>query len=152
MKKFRVTLDAVRVVRLREEKEALEAYSAALLARQKALDRLEEVRLQQAQESEVTRQEMSAGCTSGRLRQRQSFHESLRIHLRAAEGCFAESELLQQGTMQRLVQAKQRREVVDKAFERQHASHQKGVMREEAHLLDELAQRQLPTSLRWQNA
>ena len=57
MKKFRFTLDAVRVVRQREEKEALESYSSALLARQKALDRLEEVRLQQAEAAEQTRQE-----------------------------------------------------------------------------------------------
>ncbi len=152
MKKFRFTLDAVRVVRQREEKEALESYSSALLARQKALDRLEEVRLQQAEASEQTRQEMSAGCTAGRLRQRQSFHESLRISLRECEGRLVLAETVQQSAMQRLVQAKQRRDVVDKAFERQHAGHQKGVMVEEAHLLDELAQRQLPTSFRWQNA
>ncbi len=152
MKKFRFTLDAVRVVRQRAEKEALEAYSAAILARQKALQQLEEVRLRQAEASEETRQEMSAGCTSGRLRQRQSFHESLRARLREAEGSFAEAEVVQQNSMLRLVQAKQGREVVDKAFERQRATHQKQGMIEEAHLLDELAQRQLPTSLRWQNA
>lgn len=152
MKKFRFTLDAVRIVRQREEKTALEAYSAALLARQKALDRLEHIRLQQAEAAEETRQEMSAGCTSGRLRQRQSFHESLRATLREAEGKFAQAEAAQQVAMQRLVQAKQGREAVDKAFERQKAGHQKQVLIEEAHLLDELAQRQLPSSLRWQNA
>lgn len=152
MKKFRFTLDAVRVVRQREEKNALEAYSAALLARQKALDRLEEIRLQQAQAAEETRQEMSAGCTSGRLRQRQSFHESLRVTLREAEVRFAQAEVVQQNAMQRLVQAKQGREAVEKAFDRQKSSHQKLAMLEEAHLLDELAQRQLPQSLRWQNA
>jgi flagellar export protein FliJ len=152
MKKFRFTLDAVRVVRQRAEKEALEAYSAAIVARQKAYQRLEEVRLLQAEASEETRQEMSAGCTSGRLRQRQSFHESLRAKLREAEDSFTEAEAVQQKAMQRLVQAKQGREVVDKAFERQRGAHQKQGMIEEAHLLDELAQRQLPASLRWQNA
>lgn len=152
MKKFRFTLDAVRVVRQRAEKEALEAYSAALSARQKAFDKVEAVRLQQAEASEQTRQEMTAGCTSGRLRLRQSFHESLRISLRECESRFAQAEMVQQNAMQRLVQAKQGREVVDKAFERQQAGHAKQVMMEEARLLDELAQRQLPTSLRWQNA
>ena len=64
----------------------------------------------------------------------------------------ARAETALQQAMLALVQAKQRREVVDKSHERQRAAHDREAAREEAALLDELARRQLGPDLHGQFA
>jgi flagellar export protein FliJ len=152
MKRFRFTLEALRILRQRQEQDALEVYAKALLERQKAQDHLQQLKRQQAELEEETRREMSAGCQVHRLRQRQVFHESLRLGIRAQEQKLSLAEMGVQRAMQALVQAKQRREAVDNAHDRQKTAHGKQALREEAAMLDELAQRQLGESLRGQFA
>ncbi len=143
MKRFKFTLEALHTVRKRQEQEAMEFYAKALLEKEQALERLAALRRQQDELADETRREMSAGCQADRLRQRQIFHETVRQSIRRQEAAVSKAELNVQQAMQLLVQAKQQREAVDKAHDRQRSVYERDAAREEAALLDELARRQL---------
>jgi flagellar export protein FliJ len=152
MKRFKFSLEALHTVRKRQEQAAMEAYAKALLEREQALERLAALRREQDQLADETRREMSAGCQADRLRQRQVFHEAVRQSIRRQEQVLSRAEMALQQAMLGLVQAKQRREAVDKAHDRQRSVYDRDAAKEEAALLDELARRQLGPDLHGQFA
>jgi flagellar export protein FliJ len=143
MKRFKFTLEALHTVRKREEQEAMEFYAKALLEKGRAKERLDDLKREFDRVADETRREMSAGCSADRLRQRQIFHDTLRQSIRRQEQVIAQAEMALQQAMLALVHAKQQREAVDKAHDRQRAAYDRDAAKEEAALLDELARRQL---------
>jgi flagellar export protein FliJ len=152
MKRFKFSLEALHVLRKRQEQAATEMYAKALLEREQAMQRLADLGREHDALADETRREMSAGCQADRLRLRQVFHDTLRQSIRRQEQVLARAETVIQQAMLALVHAKQQREAVDKAHDRQRSVYDRDAAREEAALLDELARRQLGPNIHGQFA
>ena len=66
MKAFRFTLEAVQVLRHRQEQQAMENYVHALLARQQVLDRLETARERIRLNQQEMNRLLAASCAAAR--------------------------------------------------------------------------------------
>jgi flagellar export protein FliJ len=143
MKAFRFTLEAVRTLRQRQEREALEDYICALLARRKALDALEAVDQSIARDFVEMRQLMAGSCTAVRAAQAQNYHRSLEIKRDVAAAALALAERRVNEASAAMLIARQQREMVDVYREKQHALHQRLEMREEQKIMDEFAIRRV---------
>src|ERR1700761_6058518 len=139
MKAFHFTLEAVRVLRQRQENDALEKYARALAVRQQALDALEAARESlQAHWAEMRRQ-LARHCSAvqaSQLHQRQSVLEQRQQECVAA---LRAAERGVNGASQGMLLARQRREIVDTFRDKQLARHQRLAARAEQTALDELA-------------
>jgi flagellar export protein FliJ len=143
MKAFRFTLEAVRTLRQRQEREALEAYIHALLIRQKALNALEAVDQSIARDFAQMRQLLAGSCTAARAAQAQNYHRSLEIKRNEAAATLAQAELRVNEASHAMLAARQQREMVDVYREKQHALHQRLELREEQKIMDEFALRRV---------
>jgi flagellar export protein FliJ len=143
MKAFRFTLEAVRTLRQRQEREALEDYIRALLARQKALNVLEEIDQSIGRDFAEMRQLLAGSCTAVRAAQAQNYHRSLEIKRDEAAAALAQAERRVNEASQAMLVARQQREMVDVYREKQHALHQRLEMREEQKIMDEFAIRRV---------
>ena len=143
MKAFRFTLEAVRTLRQRQEREALEGYIHALLYRQKALAALEAVDQSIARDFAQMRQLLAGSCTAARAAQAQNYHRSLEVQRDAASVALAQAERRVNEASQTMIAARQQRETVDVYREKQHALHQRLELREEQKMMDEFALRRV---------
>ncbi|HWD18206.1 MAG TPA: flagellar FliJ family protein [Verrucomicrobiae bacterium] len=144
MKAFRFTLEAVHTLRLRQENDALEQYSRALLIRQQALAALETVR-DRIQANWVEMRQLLAGlCAAAQMRQLQDFHRALEQRQQECVAALRAAERSVHAASQNMLLARQQREIVDSYRDKQIARHQRAEAREEQKVIDEFAGRRSP--------
>jgi flagellar export protein FliJ len=149
MKAFRFSLEAVQTLRHRQEQHAMEQYVRALLARQQALDHLEIIRERIRQNQQELSRLLAAGCTASVAAQVQLFERSLEKQQADRVAGLALAERRVNATFQTMIQARQKRQVVESFRKRQIARHQRAEAREEQKLLDDLAARREHSILSW---
>lgn len=141
MKPFKFTLEAVRTLRSRQEKNALEQYGKAVQAREQALAFLWKTR-EEMEKIFQERLDLSDGAPASAL---------ARLEQWTGEVAAREKECLQnvqlaslrvETTWQDLMIARQEREIVEKYLDRQRERYDRALDREEQKTLDELAGRQ----------
>jgi flagellar FliJ protein len=145
MKAFQFSLEAVRTLRQRQENDALEHYSRALLIRQQAIDALDTAREQIQAHWGETRRLLSSPCPANQIRQLQDHGGVLE---RRQQECVAALRIAERGVnaaSQLMLVARQQREIVDKFRDKQVAKHQRLEGLENQKLIDELAARRGPS-------
>ncbi len=145
MKAFHFSLEAVRTLRQRQENEALEQYSRALMVRQQAIDALDSARDRIQAHWAETRQRLSSQCSASQLSQLQDHG---RVLERRQQECVAALRAAERGVnaaSQLMLLARQQREIVDKFRDKQLAKHQRLEALEGQKLIDELAARRGPS-------
>jgi flagellar export protein FliJ len=143
MKTFHFTLEAVRILRQRQEHEALEQYARALLARQQVLGLLQDMDARIDRDCSRLRQCLDSGCTAGQAAQAQSFHRSLQ---KRRDDCLTALGLAERRVnvaSKAMLFARQQREIVDAYRDKQRAAHQRLGLREEQKIQDEFAIRRV---------
>jgi flagellar export protein FliJ len=145
MKPFRFGLEAVATVRKRIEGEALESYAQALLVRQQALKQFETIQCDLTAAWDQLRRELGMGCPAARMTRLRGHAEALNDERKLRETALQQSERAVHQSLQRMLAARQQREVVEKFRSRQRAHHDRDVASETQKFLDELAtQRSTP--------
>lgn len=139
MKRFRFTLPALKTLRERREQEALENYAKAIRIQRQAETELAQSRqdLETAQEERQTR--LNQGVTAIETVHILAYCQRLQLVCRDKENALARANLFVRQKWDLLLVARQKREVVDKFFERQKSRHQMESRREEQKMLDELS-------------
>lgn len=141
MKPFKFTLEAVRTLRTRQEKSALEQYGKAVHAREEAMAFLWKAR-EELEKVFVERRKQANGAAAASLVQLENW--SVEMAAREKE-CLQNVQLASQRvetTWQDLIAARQEREIVEKYLDRQRERYDRSLDREEQKTLDELASRQ----------
>jgi flagellar export protein FliJ len=139
MKRFRFSLEAVQTVRVRAAREALEHYASRLRVRLVAEAALAKAENALTEHLAEWRRAMSQSFSPGDMLQ----HEHTRVMLekgrneRAAELREAAAAVTQSYAAFQL--ARQKSDVVERFHERQRHDFNLGVLKEEQHLLDEMA-------------
>jgi len=149
MRAFRFTLNAVQVLRHRQEQQAMDIYVRALLGRQQALDRLENAREQIRRNQEEINRLLAAGCAASRLAQVHQYERALEKQQADLVLALALAERRVQTAFQSMLAARQRRKMVETFRAKQLARHQRTEWREEQKLLDDLASRRGRPLLAW---
>ena len=149
MKAFRFTLEAVQILRHRQEQQAMETYVHALLARQQVLARLEAARERIRLNQQEMNRLLAAGCAAARLAQVHLYERALEKQQAEQVLALAQAERRVQATFQAMLTARQRRKMVESFRAKQHARHQRAEWREEQKLLDDLASRRARPILAW---
>jgi flagellar biosynthesis chaperone FliJ len=139
MKKFRFSLEAVQTVRARAAREALENYARKLRARLAAEADLAKAEAALSEHLEDWRRAMLHSFSPGQMLQ----HEHARVMLEARRNERAK-ELREAATAATQAHAafqfsRQKSDVVDRFHDRQRREFNLAVLKEEQHLLDELA-------------
>jgi flagellar protein FliJ len=139
MKRFRFPLQAVMTVRAHAENKALEAFAQAQAEVQRILAR------QQAIQHEIDRNFgartdlLTKSVPSGEI---QRLQQGIRVLQDALRRCLAElqkAEAVQDEKKTVLLDARQKRQVIDKLYEKQLASHNAQALQAEQRALDDFA-------------
>jgi flagellar FliJ protein len=141
MKGFHFTLEAVRTLRRRQEQQALEQYSQALLVRQRAMARLETAQRELESALHESRIIMAKGCSAHEAARSSEYQQSLGKVRDERFAALGTAERGVNNAMRAMLLARQQREVVDKCFDRQKSRFQREEMRVEQKIMDEFAGR-----------
>jgi len=149
MKAFHFTLEAVQILRHRQEQQAMEMYVHALLVRQQAAERLESAREQIRLNQQEMNRLLAAGCAAARMAQAHLYERALEKQQTEQVLALAVAERRVQTAFQSMLAARQRKKMVETFRAKQHARHQRAEWREEQKLLDDLASRRSRPILVW---
>jgi flagellar export protein FliJ len=152
MKSFHFTLEALGTLRRRQEQKALDQYAQSLIARHQALDRLEAVEHELSVCWQELRKQLAGGCTAAEAAQAHAYQRSLVQRQNECTGALETAERRVNATLQSMLLTRQQREIVDKCFDKQKASHQREQARGEQKFLDDLAGRRGNSILAWKSA
>ncbi len=152
MKKFSFTLEAVRTLRRRQEHLAVDHYVRALLARQKAVDVVDEIQRQIERNRLELGRLLSAGCTAAQAFQLSNYHRFLEKQRDEHMSALALAERALATAFQAMLVARQQREIVEAYRKKHQARHHLTVLREDQKTLDESAARRAPSVLSWNQA
>jgi flagellar export protein FliJ len=141
MKAFRFTLQAVRTLRQRQEQLAMEDYAAALRSQQQAEARLAETQQELASGQHQSRNLLADGAAAAQIVQLQVYCRFLEVRGRDREEALNQARTATRQVWQRLLEARRRREVVDKFYDRQREQYARAGQREEQKNLDDLSGR-----------
>lgn len=149
MKKFRFTLEPVRILRERQEQEAMENYANALEAQRQALAKMTSLQqeLLQAQDNIKTRLVQATPVTQIVHQQLYCLH--LEEQAKAALTEIRQIEKKVKQAMQDMIDARHQREVVDKFLANQRAAYDRSLNVEEQKNIDEIAAHRRDTALSW---
>jgi flagellar export protein FliJ len=139
MKPFKSTLQAIRTLRVRQEREAMEAYAHALLDRVRSGEKLQSADRALAAGQWEWQQRVSCGCPAAELVHHQLHCRELAARRSRCLALAKESESRADVALQSMMLARQEREIVDKFSERQRAIYDRELNRAEQKFLDELA-------------
>jgi flagellar export protein FliJ len=149
MKKFCFTLEAVRTLRRRQEHLAVDEYVRALLARQKALDVVDDIQRQLEHNRTELARMLSAGCTADHAFQLGNYHRFLEKQREQLQAALAGAEHRLAGAFQGMLVARQQREIVEAYRKKQQARYQRDLSREDQKAIDESAARTGASTLSW---
>ena len=147
MKSFQFSLQALRILRQRQEQSALEEYTQTLVARERALSQLEAVRQELALAWSEFHQKLATHAPAVQLAQMEAYCESVarrRLECEHAEKVARNRVHL---AFTKLVAARQAREVIEKFHDAQKRQHQRAVRKQEQKALDDLAKQRARVSL-----
>lgn len=149
MKRFRFTLEAVRVLRQRQEQDALDLYAKALVARQQAADRLGAARERLHEGWRDLRELLNRGCDAAALVRMKDYHRTLEKRRDECILAIGVAERRVGAAFNALMLARQQTEIVETGFQRQKARHERERAYEEQKFLDDLAGRRTASALTW---
>jgi flagellar export protein FliJ len=141
MRRFRSTLQALLTVRQRQERLAMERYSEALQARQRAATALSTADQVRVQAGEVLNQRLASGMQAAEAMREQSHYKVLESRRDAAQNALTVAENGIPPALKGMLNARQQREAVEECITRQRERHQRDQQNQERKLLDELALR-----------
>ncbi len=144
MKPFRFKLQAVHTLRVRQERDTMQKYAEALLQRKLAMEKVNAIGREIAAAWTELRTELAEGCAAARILRMQAFCTSLEVRRTEANVVLQGAERAVNQAMQRMLAARQQREVVDKYQEGERSRYDRELQRLEQKELDELALRCLP--------
>ena len=144
MKAFRFTLDSVKVLRERQERDSLEVYALKLKRRQEAAEQVEKIHQELASTWMKMRSELMEGASCGEINRLRDFCRVLEERRKEAAAGLQLAEQEVNRTFQVFLKARAEREVVDKFFDSQKAAWDRTLSKEEQKLLDEMATRRSP--------
>lgn len=144
MKPFRFKLQAVHTLRVRQERETMQKYADALLQRKLAMEKLSAIGREIAVAWTELRAELAEGCAAARILRMQAYCTSLEVRRSEANAVLQGAERAVNQAMQRMLAARQQREVVDKFQAGERSRYERELQRLEQKELDELALRCLP--------
>ncbi len=139
MKPFKFTLEAMRVLRQRQEQDAMDAYARTLLYRQQAVQRLEAVQQEISASWHELRSRLGSGFKASEVAQAQNYHRSLEKRREECAAALSLAERRVNAALQAMLAARRQREVVDKFHSKQKAAHEREHSRLEQKVLDDLA-------------
>lgn len=141
MKAFRFSLQAVHTLRQRQEQAALELYAQALRARQQAADNWKKAQ-QECQLAWRHRQNLlSSGSMAVHIAQSQAHVVVMETRCRECETALHVAQEVAAKHWRLLLEARRKREAVDRFRDRQRGLYEKACGREEQKMLDELGVR-----------
>ncbi|GEM_PF-327301 len=141
MKPFRFTLQALRIVRQRQEQVALEHYAAALQARQEAAQRLRRVERQRDMAWSHRQNLPHAKIPAASFAHNHAYCREIESICRDCETALGVAQDVLHQKWLRLIETRKQREAVDKYYDRQRRDFERLSAREEQKLLDELGNR-----------
>ena len=139
MKAFRFPLQAVLTIRLNQESKAQEAFVRAQTELQQLTARQREIR-QAIEEAQGLRRDIlkkSANC--GNIQRLQQGLTALHGRMRQCEAELQKAQAVLDAKSRDLLEARQKREIVEKLYEKQFAQYQAAATRAEQKVLDDLA-------------
>jgi flagellar export protein FliJ len=138
MKTFHFSLQALRILRERQEQIVLQDYGRALQLWEQARDKVDAI-LQQIQIACLeAQQKLIEGCSGSDLMQLQSYCQSLEQRRRQGEQAARVARHQASLAFTRLIAARQARAVVDKCFDQQKRRHDHDRQRREQGILDDM--------------
>lgn len=140
MKPFKFTLEAVRTLRTRQEKNALEQYGRAVQTREQAMSFLWKAR--EELEKIFRERRQAEGAAAASLAQLEKWSAEMAAREKECLQNVQLASLRVETTWQALIAARQEREIVEKYLDRQRERYDRALDREEQKILDELAGRQ----------
>ncbi|MBI5799099.1 MAG: flagellar FliJ family protein [Verrucomicrobia bacterium] len=140
MKAFKFTLEAVRTLRARQEKIALEQYGKSVQTRDQAIAFLWKTREELEKIFEQRRQQ-AGGAVAGSLAQLEKWSKEVAAREKECLQNVQLANMRVETTWQELIAARKDREIVEKYLDRQRESYERSLDREEQKALDELAGR-----------
>jgi flagellar export protein FliJ len=152
MKIFRFTLQALLTLRQRQERFAMERYAHALLEREQAATKVARADHALAEAWMDLRGRIGSGCSAAAMAQALDYRRELESHQAAAVAALGVAERNVNLALQRMLDARRQREVVETCRERQQERHSREELREEMKFNDELAVRRAAALLSWRIA
>ncbi len=149
MRRFRSTLQAVLTLRQRQEHLAMERYSHVLLARQRATETLALADRERVQAAAALGTRLKAGMPAAHAVMEQAHYRSLETRRQGAQQALVVAENAVAPALKGMLDARRKREVVEKCIERQRERHAHDEEVQERKMLDELASRRMPLVRSW---
>lgn len=149
MKPFRFSLQPLLILRERAERQALEAYAQALIEHRRREDILKDLEGQLGEAYTESKRRLTNVTPVFHIVQHQLYcaHLEGRCKSAATDVSIAAGKVKE--TIEALMAARQRKEVVEKFREKQRATYDHEILVEEQKLLDELAGRRLEPAFAW---
>ncbi len=141
MRRFRSTLQALLTVRQRQERLAMERYSEALQARQKAVTALATADQDRMLAGDALKQRLSGGLQAAEALSGQTYYRTLESRRDAARHALTSAENGIAPALKAMLHARNQREAVEECIARQRERHRRDQENTERKLLDELALR-----------
>lgn len=140
MKAFKFTLEAVRTLRARQEKNALEQYGRAVQARDQAIAFLWKAR-EELETVFEQRRHQAGGAVAASLAQMEKWSKEVAAREKECLQNVQLANIRVETTWQELIAARKDREIVEKYLDRQRERYDRSLDREEQKVLDEMAGR-----------
>jgi flagellar export protein FliJ len=151
MKKFRFTLEPLKIVRERKEREALERYAQVLAEHSRTMERLGALNQELIQAQSEIKQRLTTSTPVTQIIQQQLYCAHLSERIKTVQNEIIQIEQKIKLAMQAVLSTRHEREVVDKFLANQRAAYDRELTLEEQKAIDELAGRRLAGSLSWSN-
>jgi flagellar export protein FliJ len=152
MKPFRFTLEALRIIRERQESEAMEKYGRALMELKRRREALEQAASEVVWMQEEIKRRLEEGSMVAHIMHQQlSLVHLEQVRKEAGEAVDAAGKEVKEA-LQAMLKARRNREIVDKFQARQRAVYDRALTLEEQKLMDELASHRQPPALSWKAA
>lgn len=157
MKPFHFSLDAVRTLRQRQERQALEAFGTAVRDRQAAIDQQQQAERRLAVALDQLTALQSEGAPVYELNQLRNLGQGLEAALVDRRQDCARAQDAANAAWDRLQDVRRELELVEKLYLRQREQHERELRAEEQKFLDEISGRRWvagalqtrPTALAW---
>lgn len=152
MKRLEFQLQAVLTLRQRSEQAALKQYGRAIQARQAAADQLPAMELELCEARRSWLNALADGCAAVRAAQMLGYCHLLEERKLQCEQALHLADVELNQASQRMLQAREQREAVEKIVARQRERHDRDLRDDERQLIDDLVNRQSPISFSGKHA
>lgn len=148
MKPFRFNLTVIQTLRKRQEQAAMEVYAQALAARQTALSNLAAADREVESACCEWHSAVADGSSAAWVSRLQDYFQTVRARHSACVDAMQQAEVRVAEALNAMLAARREREVVDRFRDLERQAYDRELQREEAKVLDEMAQlRRTPSGL-----